>query len=135
MKKIILISLGSLFLLLAIIGLLLPVFPTTPFLLLATACYMRSSETLYNKIISHKQFGPLVKNYLNDRSITRKTKIVAVSSLWVFMSFSAYFFVTYLWAQVMMFLTALGVSLYLLSLKTTALNSDASIATSQDLSE
>ena len=54
-------ALGTLFLLLGIIGIFMPILPTTPFLLLTTACYARSSRRFYNWLMNHRLFGPLIR--------------------------------------------------------------------------
>jgi hypothetical protein len=72
-------ALGTLFLLLGIVGAFLPVLPTTPFLLLATACYARSSRRFYNWLMNHPAFGPLIIEWRTYRSIPWRIKLVAVA--------------------------------------------------------
>jgi len=74
-------ALGTLFLLLGIIGAFLPVLPTTPFLLLATACYARSSRRFYNWLMNHPAFGPLIIEWRTYRSIPWRIKLVAVATM------------------------------------------------------
>lgn len=69
---------GGVFLLLAIIGILLPLVPTTPFLLLTAYCFARSSNRLHNWLLSHKHFGPLILNWQETGSIDRTSKISAM---------------------------------------------------------
>ncbi len=64
---------------LAFIGALLPIMPTTVFLLMAAYAFARSSPTLHAWLLSHKNFGPLVKNWQDSGSIAKSTKIIAVS--------------------------------------------------------
>ncbi|MCT1901458.1 YbaN family protein [Oceanobacillus sojae] len=91
MKKALLISCGSLSLGLGIIGIILPLLPTTPFLLLSAACYAKSSEKLYNWLLENKYFGSYIKNYRAGKGIPLKVKITAVSVLWLSLSFTIYF--------------------------------------------
>lgn len=65
----------------AMIGVILPLLPTTPFLLLALACFARSSPQLQQKLLNHKVFGPMINNWNEHKAVTRKTKIVAFTSL------------------------------------------------------
>ena len=73
--KIILISVGSLSVLLGILGIFLPLLPTTPFLLLAALCYSRSSERFYQWLVTNRWFGEYIRNYREGRGITSKHKI------------------------------------------------------------
>ena len=68
--KIILISVGSLSVLLGILGIFLPLLPTTPFLLLAALCYSRSSERFYQWLVTNRWFGEYIRNYREGRGIT-----------------------------------------------------------------
>jgi len=91
LAKLMWISLGSLFVGLGAIGVIVPGLPTTPFLILAAACYIRSSQRLYDWLISNKRFGPYLKDYREGKGIPRKAKRVAVVMIVVFVSFSVVF--------------------------------------------
>ena len=77
-KKYLLIISGTVSLLLGVIGIVIPVLPTTPFLLLSTFCYLHSSKSLYNWLINNKIFGKYIYNYVNFKAIKKNTKIGAV---------------------------------------------------------
>lgn len=81
-KKYTLILAGSISLLLGMIGIFLPVLPTTPFLLLTAFCYLRSSKKLYSWLMNHKLFGAYLYSYTTYKAIPRKTKRGAVIFLW-----------------------------------------------------
>ena len=85
------ISLGSLFVALAAVGVVLPGIPTTPFLILAAACYIRSSQKLYDWLISNKTFGPYLKDYREGKGIPKKAKILAISMIILFVGSSVIF--------------------------------------------
>ena len=89
----ILIAFGSLFVGLAVLGMFLPVLPTTPLLLLALACYARSSERLHGWLLSHRTFGPLLKHWHETRSMPRAAKVAAIGSIVVVGGISVLFFV------------------------------------------
>ncbi|MGL1933683.1 MAG: YbaN family protein [Fibrobacterales bacterium] len=118
MKRYLFLFLGTLFLLLGIVGIVLPLLPTTPFLLLSAACYMRSSEKLYHWLTHHKTFGPLINNYLQHRALSLTTKITAISTLWLFILFATFVVTHLLWVQIALIVIATGVTFYLLSLNT-----------------
>ena len=85
------ISLGSFFVALAAIGVALPGIPTTPFLILAAACYIRSSQKLYDWLISNKTFGPYLKDYREGKGIPKKAKGLAISMIILFVGSSVIF--------------------------------------------
>ncbi len=85
------IVLGSFFVALAAVGVALPGIPTTPFLILAAACYIRSSQKLYDRLISNKTFGPYLKDYREGKGIPKKAKILAVSMIVLFVGSSVIF--------------------------------------------
>ncbi|MGL1901043.1 MAG: YbaN family protein [Fibrobacterales bacterium] len=118
MKRYLFLFLGTFFFALGMVGILLPILPTTPFLLLSAACYMRSSKKIYLWLTMHKVFGPLINNYLQHRAVALKTKFLAITSLWVFILVAVFGITNYWWVQGILILIALGVTLYLLSLKT-----------------
>ena len=89
--KILWISLGSFFVALAAVGVALPGIPTTPFLILAAACYIRSSQKLYDWLISNKTFGPYLKDYREGKGIPKKAKILAISMIILFVGSSVIF--------------------------------------------
>ena len=83
MYKTLLITLGLFCVGLAVLGIVLPVLPTTPFLLLALACFAKSSKKLHDWLLKNKTFGPLIKQWHETRSMTRKTKAYALISVFV----------------------------------------------------
>lgn len=87
------VALGTLFLLLGIAGVFLPVLPTTPFLLLATACYARSSRRFYNWLMNHPTFGPLIVEWRTYRSLPRRVKMIAVATMVLTFGSSIVFFI------------------------------------------
>ncbi len=92
-------ALGTLFLLVGIIGIFTPILPTTPFLLLATACYARSSRRFYNWLMNHPAFGPLIVEWRTYRSIPWRIKLVAVATMTVTFGSSIVFFIKDGWLQ------------------------------------
>lgn len=112
--KILWVSLGSFFVALAAIGVALPGIPTTPFLILAAACYIRSSQRLYDWLISNKRFGPYLKDYREGKGIPRKAKRLAVVMIVVFVSFSVVFGIEDLTLKIVVGLLGLIGLLYVL---------------------
>lgn len=73
--------LGFLFLALAVLGAILPVMPTTCFVLLAAACFARSSERFYAWLLNSSLFGPMIRHWQASRSMPRRAKIIAMITL------------------------------------------------------
>ncbi len=109
---------GTIALIFGAIGVFLPVVPTTPFILLAAACYLRGSDRLHAWILSSRWFGETIKNYQEGRGLTRDTKLRAISMMWVMILVSAGFFVSSLFVRVAMICVSIGVTVYLVRLPT-----------------
>ncbi len=109
---------GNFFLALGILGILFPLLPTTPFLLLAAACYFRSSEKFYNRLINNKWLGNYIKNYREKKSIPLKIKILTLSFLWLTIGYSVLFVVNIFLLRFILILIAIGVSIHVLSIRT-----------------
>jgi len=117
--KVLLLIVGTFSLVLGAIGIFLPILPTTPFLLLSAACYMRSSERMHKWLLGNRWFGEYIRNYQKGRGIPMKTKIVAITLLWGAIFFSAFIVLDEIFiAQVALLLIAFGVSIHLLRLPT-----------------
>lgn len=112
-----LLAAGWLSVTLGVIGVFLPLLPTTPFLLLAAACFARSSTRFYLWLIQHPHLGPWLQNYLQGQGIPRKGKIYSICLMWVSIGLSCWL-VPLFWARLGMLLCALLVSLYILRLPT-----------------
>lgn len=114
--KWVLIIAGSLSLGLGIVGIVLPVLPTTPLLLLAAFCYVRSSRRLYNWLLGHRIFGFYISNYINHKAVSRRARIAALILLWTTLTIS--FILVEIW-YVRLILAVVGsaVSIHILSLK------------------
>ena len=109
---------GSFFVGLGILGIFLPVLPTTPFLLLAAACYTKSSKRFYNWLINNKWLGIYIKNYREGNGIPLKVKILSISLLWFTIGYSVVFVVNTFLIQVILILIAIGVTIHVLSIRT-----------------
>lgn len=109
---------GSLFLIIGAIGVFIPILPTTPFLLLAAACYLRGSERLYRWMLSNRIFGAFIRNYLEGRGIRFTQKIFTLMILWVMIFFSIFYVVESFLLRTLVFLIAMGVSVHIVMLPT-----------------
>ena len=89
--KILWILLGSFFVMIGAIGAVVPGLPTTVFLILAAACYIRSSQKLYDWLIKNKTFGPYLKDYREGKGMPKNAKILAVSMIIIFAGYAVIF--------------------------------------------
>lgn len=108
---------GSIALVLAILGIFLPLLPTTPFLLLASACYLRGSERMHRWLLAHPLFGDYIRNMQENRGIPLKAKVIAILLMWASMSWSMTM-VASIWLKTMLATIGILVTLYLLRMKT-----------------
>lgn len=92
--KAILIFLGTVSLILAVIGIFVPGLPTTPFVLLSAGLYIRSSEKLYNALISNKLFGSYILKYQSNRGMTKSQKYFSIGIMWIMITVSYVFFIS-----------------------------------------
>ncbi len=83
MQKPLLITLGLVFVGLAVLGIFLPVLPTTPLLLLALACFAKSSEKLHSWLLTNKTFGPFIRQWHETRSMPRRAKVYALVTIFI----------------------------------------------------
>lgn len=86
--KILLNVIGCVAVLLAILGIFLPLLPTTPFLLLASACFMRSSERLHRWLLGNPLFGEYLRNIEGKKGMPLRAKIITLVLLWASLGFS-----------------------------------------------
>lgn len=98
----------------------IPVLPTAPFILLAAACFMRSSKRLHGWLVTHPTLGCHIEDYQAGRGLQARTKLVALTTLWASVLFSAYFFVPLLAADVGLVVIAGAMTVYILRLPTCA---------------
>ncbi|OZU89209.1 hypothetical protein CIL03_08235 [Virgibacillus indicus] len=109
---------GSLSLGLGVLGIFLPLLPTTPLLLLAAACYVRSSDKLYEWLITNKYFGSYIENYRMGKGIPLKAKIIGVSVLWISMLYTVVFVIPLMAVKILLILIAAYFTWFILKQKT-----------------
>lgn len=116
-KKTVFLFLGLILTLLGIIGIFIPVLPTTPLLLLASYCYVRSSEKLYLWLINHRIFGRYIRDYNKYRAVDKKSKTIAVILIWVSMMISMSL-ISKTPVRIVLLITGLAVSYFISTIKT-----------------
>jgi len=109
--------LGTIFLFFAVLGLILPLLPATPFLLLSSACYVRGSRTLHNWLMNQRYLGPYITNIKARRGMPLKAKLITIAILWASLLFSIYRADSLLLDSALV-LVGIGVTTLILKLKT-----------------
>jgi uncharacterized membrane protein YbaN (DUF454 family) len=109
---------GSISLALGIIGIFLPLLPTTPFLLLTTACYARGSSRLHNWLLNNKLFGKYIRNYREGKGIPARSKVLALTLLWLTIGFSIFYVIPILLVKIILLTISILASIYIISLPT-----------------
>ncbi|MGC3977406.1 MAG: YbaN family protein [Paludibacteraceae bacterium] len=100
-------------------GIFVPLLPTTPFLLLSAALYAKSSEKLYHRLLNHRVLGGYIRSFREEKAISLKVKIVAISTMWITMGYCIFFIVNNKWyVQLILAVIALAVTIHILSYKT-----------------
>lgn len=97
--RVLLVAAGTLCLVLAVIGVFTPVLPTTPFVLLAAACYARASTRFHRMLLENRTFGPIILEWERHHSIPRRVKFVAIAMMATTLSISVIFFVDPAWLK------------------------------------
>jgi uncharacterized membrane protein YbaN (DUF454 family) len=105
--------LGTLALVLGVIGIFLPLLPTTPFVLLAAACYARGSRRFHEWLLAQRTFGPIIREWEQHRSIPYRTKLTAVVLMSVTLGASIVFFVKPLWLKGVLALMGVALAVWL----------------------
>ena len=116
--KYLLIILGSISLALGVIGIFLPLLPTTPFLLLSATLYVRSSEQLYQWLINQKHLGSYIRNFREHKAIPLRAKTISISMVWITLIYCTISVSEEIWVKIVFILLATGVSIHILSYKT-----------------
>lgn len=116
--RIVLVASGILSAGLGCVGLFVPLLPTTPFLLLSAACFARSSDRFYNKLINNKQLGIYIKNYLEKKGVPLRVKLTAIAFLWSGITLAIVCATEDIIIRVILVVIAVSVTFHLVRLKT-----------------
>ncbi len=109
---------GVLLVAIGVIGIFLPILPTTIFLILASACFIKSSPQANEWLRNHKILGMYIKNYQDKSGLTIKSKIFNIAFLWIMISASAMFFTELWYIRFLLLAIAIGVTIHLVMIKT-----------------
>ena len=122
--RLLVLGLGWISVFLGFIGIFLPVLPTTPFLLVAAACFLRTSPRFYNWLVSHPRLGKYLLYYLDGKGLPVKAKVYTLILMWTSLISTAFIFVPRMTVQIILPIVGLLVSIYILRLPTLKLRGD-----------
>lgn len=115
--KFVLNLIGCIAVALAVLGMFLPLLPTTPFLLLASACFIRGSERMHRWLMNNRLFGEYLRNIENRQGLPLRAKVLALALMWPSLGYSMYIVDRPL-VTALLLVTGTGVTVYLLRMKT-----------------
>ena len=114
----ILVAFGTISLVLGVIGIFMPVLPTTPFLLLAASLYLKGSKPLYDRLMANEYLGTYIRNFKENRAIPLRVKVTSVSLVWITLLYCAFFVAWTWWMSVLFIAIATGVTIHILRFRT-----------------
>jgi uncharacterized membrane protein YbaN (DUF454 family) len=109
---------GVLLVTIGVIGIFLPILPTTIFLILASACFIKSSPQANEWLRNHKILGMYLKNYQDKTGLTIRAKVFNIALLWIMILSSAFYFTEELFIKLLLLAIAIGVTIHLQMVKT-----------------
>ena len=116
-RRWLLIACGMLCVAVGVIGIFVPLLPTTSPLLLAAFCFARSSPRFYHWLLHNRVFGSYIKNYREGRGMPLRSKVVTLGLLWLTIGFSI-IYIPLWWIKLLLLMVAVGVSIHILWIKT-----------------
>lgn len=117
LKKILLLTIGFIALILGFIGMFLPILPTTPFALVAAACFARSSKKLHHWLVNTRHFGEFIRHYNEGTGVPKATKIRAIASLWIALIISM-FLIQLVWVRLLLMVVGMAVTTHIALIRT-----------------
>lgn len=112
------IGLGSFFLVLGAIGIFVPLLPTTPFWLLTCWFYLRSSGSLYRRVMRNRYFGTYIRDYMEEKAIPLRSKVISLGVMWTSTLLTSFLLIDRLWIKVVLLAISAGVTWHILSYPT-----------------
>ncbi|TFG25431.1 MAG: DUF454 domain-containing protein [Promethearchaeota archaeon] len=108
---------GIICLSLGIIGIILPILPTTPFLLLAAGCFSRSSKRFYNWLLNNRILGSYIRNFREGKGMPIKVKIFTISMLWITILLTSFIFIQIIWVRYVLIIIAIAVTIHIILIR------------------
>ena len=113
-KQKIMISVGFVSILIGVLGIFIPLLPTTPFLLLSGFLFSKSSSKFHYWLLNHKYLGKYLKNYSEKKGIPIKAKLFTILLLWITITTSTILFIEVIWVKLLLLIIAIAVTVHLI---------------------
>lgn len=110
--RLVLVTCGTISVALGVLGIFIPLMPTTVFLLLAAACYARSSDRFYHRLLNDRWLGSYIRNHREGRGMRRRDKAVTLTLLWLGIGATAIWSVEALWLRALLAVVAISVTVH-----------------------
>lgn len=117
-RKAALIFAGTVCVGLGVLGMFLPLMPTTVFLLMAAYCYSKSSDRFHHWLLNNRFLGKYITSYKSGQGITIKQKVTTIAILWASIGFSIWFVADKFWLVLLLAAIGIAVTIHLLWIKT-----------------
>ena len=115
--RILYLILGTISLILGIIGIFLPLLPTTPFLLLTAFLYFRGSPKLYERLMAQPVIGKYIRDFRENKKIPIRVKIISITLLWITIPYCMFCVVGNFAVRIFLGIVMVGVTIHILSFK------------------
>jgi len=125
LKRWLLVAAGTVCAGIGAIGIVVPVLPTTPFLLLAAICFTRGSPRLYRALLSNRLLGSYIRDYLEGRGMTARAKVWTLSLLWAGIALTAALATDSLVVRMLLAAVLVGVTIHILTVGTASTNAES----------
>jgi len=112
------ITFGIIFVIMGIIGVILPLMPGLVFFILASFCFAKGSPKMLRMLLSHPQIGPQILDWKRGKGMRLKTKILAISMVTFSLTISIFFVIQVYYVKWVVFFSMLAIDAYILSVKT-----------------
>jgi uncharacterized membrane protein YbaN (DUF454 family) len=116
LKRQLLITIGTICVVIGVIGIFVPILPTTPFLLLAAACFLRSSPRFHSWLMNNRLFGTYIRNYTEGRGIPIRVKLFTIALLWATIGISIWLTANLI-VTVILLMVATGVTIHIVFIR------------------
>jgi hypothetical protein len=117
-SRVLFFTLGLTFLGIGAIGIVLPVLPTTPFIIVSALCFGKSSKRFERWISNNRYFGSYIENYKTKKGVPLDVKIKSIIFLWVMLLVSIFFFISNIYIQILLMVVGVGVTAHIWVFKT-----------------
>ena len=117
LKRALYVIAGTIFVVIGVLGIVLPILPGTPFLLLASACYLRGSKRLHRWLHEHRFLGPYLRAFEEGKGLPKRVKVIAIATMWIGISVTIVMFMQ-VWLALALVAIATGVTIYLVRMPT-----------------